>query len=451
MNLVSNRDKLEAHQGIEIVCPQHALPVMLALLRDYHIELSAQLRLTYFSKNGNKHSVTTTVELPFSQQPHAHTINKPLKFLVQWLHRNKVSIPKQLYAVIFHIYDTLDQYLHRQIYQSMAAHIDSEPEIGACFVLFRTWFGAALIRSKPYFVFIPDIVMVEFPQYFSAALTRYIIRKIHTTISHCHGVITISEHVRQAHLIPHLKIAAEKIHLLRNPPLLLSQFLPSGITKNQTHTMLLAHLRQYFQTTAFTQCYQQHPHWQNMVEALAWTNHTLLYYPTQLRPYKNIITVLQALALLKQSGHHPISLVLTADITREKSLMSCIAQEDLWQHAVLLPRLDQTTHALMYKKARLTVAASLFEGSFPFPFSESLSVGTPVIMSRIAVVTDELPEHLQSIMLFDALDPNDLKAKILAALVSPEPLYAQQMPYFEERKKRTWNDVVGELFALCLP
>ena len=88
---------------------------------------------------------------------------------------------------------------------------------------------------------------------------------------------------------------------------------------------------------------------------------------------------------------------------------------------------------------------SLAEGGCPFTFTEAVSVGTPVVMSRIAVteevITDETLRHA---MLFDPYDWRSVAERIEWGLVNREPLLAMQRPVFDVLARRSWHEVVDD-------
>jgi glycosyltransferase involved in cell wall biosynthesis len=96
------------------------------------------------------------------------------------------------------------------------------------------------------------------------------------------------------------------------------------------------------------------------------------------------------------------------------------------------------------------VVPTLFEGGFPFPFSESLSVGTPVVMSDISVTREVVPPDLQPVMLFDPYDVEAIADRIAWALDHRSVLLARQRPFHAALQRRTWHDVAGEYRATLI-
>jgi glycosyltransferase involved in cell wall biosynthesis len=104
--------------------------------------------------------------------------------------------------------------------------------------------------------------------------------------------------------------------------------------------------------------------------------------------------------------------------------------------------------ASLYCLACLAVNPTLFEGGFPFTFTEAYSVGTPSLLSDIAMVRERLADRenetgrLQERMLFDPMNPLDLADKIRWAVANREELLALQQGLFETFP--TWEQVAKQ-------
>jgi hypothetical protein len=66
---------------------------------------------------------------------------------------------------------------------------------------------------------------------------------------------------------------------------------------------------------------------------------------------------------------------------------------------------------------------------FPFPFTESLSVDTPVLMSSIPVTRETLPPDLARFTLFDPYHVNDIADRIAWGVLHRQELLAKQKPF----------------------
>jgi glycosyltransferase involved in cell wall biosynthesis len=110
-----------------------------------------------------------------------------------------------------------------------------------------------------------------------------------------------------------------------------------------------------------------------------------------------------------------------------------------------LPKLSVDELAACYKLAALVVNPSLSEGGCPFTFTEALSVGTPVVMSKIPVSEEVLTDPvLQELTFFNPYDWKNMAERIQWGVANREKLLAVQLPTYEQLVQRTWQDVVNE-------
>jgi glycosyltransferase involved in cell wall biosynthesis len=145
-------------------------------------------------------------------------------------------------------------------------------------------------------------------------------------------------------------------------------------------------------------------------------------------------------------GH---KLILTGDPKGFLPVADFIAEHNLHEDVLWLHDLTEQELAACYHLADLAVNPSLSEGGCPFTFTEALSVGTPVVMSRIAVTKEVITDTaLQDIMLFDGYDWKDMATRIEWALNNKDTLLNKQLAFYEHLSKRTWRDVVDEHIAI---
>ena len=100
--------------------------------------------------------------------------------------------------------------------------------------------------------------------------------------------------------------------------------------------------------------------------------------------------------------------------------------------------------------ATLAVNSTLFEGGFPFTFSEAMSVGTPSLLSKIPVVEEVITDpNMQSYMLFDPYNLDEIVEKICWGIDNRDTLYQIEKPLYDEMKKRTWGDVATDYYNIA--
>jgi glycosyltransferase involved in cell wall biosynthesis len=111
---------------------------------------------------------------------------------------------------------------------------------------------------------------------------------------------------------------------------------------------------------------------------------------------------------------------------------------------IALPGLPSDVHAALFLLARLTIVPTFFEGGFPFPFCESLSLGVPVVMSAIPVTRDVIPASLHPLVLFDPYSVDEMAQRMDWALDHRDELLSLELPVDRALRRRTWDDVAAE-------
>lgn len=147
-----------------------------------------------------------------------------------------------------------------------------------------------------------------------------------------------------------------------------------------------------------------------------------IFFPAQLWPHKNHITVLKALKLIQDNHGLCIPLVLTGrayGAAREIFDFIKHNKMDYVKYLGVVPFCD--LHSLYYQ-ARFMITAVLYESS-SLPILEAAAVGTPIIASRTP--PNEEVSRFLSLNFFDPLDYNKL-ADLLYGLWKDELIETQQ-------------------------
>ena len=174
-----------------------------------------------------------------------------------------------------------------------------------------------------------------------------------------------------------------------------------------------------------------------------------LFYPSQFRPSKNVLSLLRAYAHLLKERYCGHKLILTGHPRDMPEIGKFIADNNLANDVLCLHGLTASELAACYKLADLAVNPSLSEGGCPFTFCEALSVGTPVVMARIAVTEEVITDpDLQSLMLFDPYVWQEMADRIAWALQNRDGLLSAQMKAFQSISERTWDDVVADYVGI---
>lgn len=170
-----------------------------------------------------------------------------------------------------------------------------------------------------------------------------------------------------------------------------------------------------------------------------------LFYPAQLWPHKNHLTVLRALKTLETRAGMKIPLVLTgAKYGAAQSIFEFIADQQM-EYVSYLGKVPFPDLVGLYQLAVFVVSASLHESS-SLPILEAAASGTPVIASRIP----PHQEHAQALQLnlFDPLDAEEL-AEMLLTLWFDEKLISSQVEHNRSRVSvYSWTNTAKQYLQL---
>ncbi|MDG4854511.1 MULTISPECIES: glycosyltransferase [unclassified Mesorhizobium] len=169
-----------------------------------------------------------------------------------------------------------------------------------------------------------------------------------------------------------------------------------------------------------------------------------LFYASQFRPNKNILNLLKAYEIVLRRKFYQCKLILTGHLDYAPEVRKFLEERRLGYDVILAQDVSDQMLAALYRGAALAVNPTLYEGGFPFTFTEAMSVGTPVIMSRIPQTEEFIKEELADQMLFDPLSPEEIAEKIVFGLNHRSELYDLQFPLYELLRERTWRDVAME-------
>jgi len=174
-----------------------------------------------------------------------------------------------------------------------------------------------------------------------------------------------------------------------------------------------------------------------------------LFYASQFRPNKNVVTLLRAYEHLLRERFVQIKLILTGDPNRDPAVFDYVRDRGLGNDVLFLHGMTTRELAACYYLADLAVNPSMSEGGCPFTFTEALSVDTPVVMARIQVTQEALGDpSLREMMLFDPHDYLDASMRIEWALQNRGTLLEKQKEAYAHLRKRTWSDVVDEYLTI---
>lgn len=177
-----------------------------------------------------------------------------------------------------------------------------------------------------------------------------------------------------------------------------------------------------------------------------------IFFPTQVRPYKNLITLVKALKVVIDQGFS-IYVVLTGKLENSKIASKYVKENNLKRYIIETGDVSEEELYSLHKYAAATVVTSLFEGGLPWPALEGLFMDTPVIVPKIPVVIERLQSvgfnlHNCGLRLFEPLDYNELANEIIYSLRNRESIVTKQKPIKEVLLSYTWDDVAKKYYEI---
>ena len=299
------------------------------------------------------------------------------------------------------------------------------------------------VINAPKLTCVPDIVLSEFPLAFSAEeeggdARRAIFDEIVETVENGGHFATYSTQIRDITLGDKFGVPASKVRVIPHGANRLDRYVNvTGFPDNDKASWITA--EQYFRG-ALSKCVN------NATSARFASSHiAYIFYASQFRPNKNVLTLLKAFEFLRKRKGLPLKLVLTGD-PRYNAVHEFLSDNKLNDDVLCLRGLSEKELAGCYKLARLAVNPSLAEGGMPFTLTEALSVGTPVIMGDIPVTREIITSNeLRDAILFNPYDWRALADKIEWALENRTELLDLELRFYNEQLvHRSWSVVVRE-------
>lgn len=323
-------------------------------------------------------------------------------------------------------------------------HINCRKDISAWYSPTCFWPHFNQIEA-PRLSCVPDILLADSPVGFSCVggdrfLQTY--GSIEATIEGGDHFVTYSEHIKYRTLVERYRVSPESIEVVSHGANRLDGLITvSGFPDNEASTR--AFCVSLFQG-ALCKAMGEQPasHFDS-------GDVKFIFYASQFRPNKNVITLLRAYEYLLKRRYFGHKLVLTGNPNSAPEIAQFIHDHNLQNDVLCLHRLSAQELAACYRLADLAANPSLSEGGCPFTLTEALSVGTPVVMARIAVTREVVTDaELQGLMLFDPYDWEDMAARMEWALQNRDELLGRQLKLYDRLAERSWRTVVHEYIAI---
>lgn len=295
--------------------------------------------------------------------------------------------------------------------------------------------------QKPRLMCVPDVVLADFSVGFSTvAGNRFlkVFQAVEEAIYSGQHFVTYSDAVKWETLVARYSVHASNVSVVHHAPNSLSQWVgvvgtldADKSSISYSHKLLRSALAKSF----------------NPTYSAKFANESVgfLFYASQFRPNKNVLSLLKAYEYLLRGKFIGHKLIMTGNPNGMPEIKNFIKDNFLENDVLCLHGLTVQELAACYKLAVLAVNPTLSEGGCPFTFTEALSVGTPVAMSRIPVAEEVLDdEKLQELTLFNPYDWKDIASHIEFSLKNRQEILSVQQDFYKKLSLRTWGDVVNE-------
>jgi len=342
----------------------------------------------------------------------------------------------------------LGRRLYKAITSSEARHVakyaDREAGVAIWYSPTAFWPEFALIRG-PRLTCLPDVLPVNFPLGFSLSggdAMAANVRTIAKVIAKGGQFVTYSDEVKWGTLVQRFNVRPSTVQVVPHGANQLQDLVAtSGFPDNEATSRALCG---YHLSSALSKCVNN-----PAAPLIVGPESHFIFYASQFRPNKNVLTLLLAYRYLRQVKGLPLKLILTGDPAHDRDFRDFVAVHRLQDDVLCLRGLSEAELASCYKLARVAANPSLMEGGMPFTFTEALSVGTPVVMADIAVTREIIDdEAVRSATLFDPYDWMRLAESLERALAEPAALLAVQLPFYRRLAGRTWAHAVYEYIDL---
>lgn len=326
------------------------------------------------------------------------------------------------------------------------ALIARRPDISGWYCPNAFWPGFNRVHG-PRLLCVPDFVVADFPVEFARLggdLFGETVQRIEQTISAGDHFVTYSDEVREHTLVKRFGIDAQRVSVVPHGANRLDRVLDEAVGGAGTAGREEACRALLRSAVKKAESVGGRP-----PAVPASGPGPFLFYASQIRPNKNVGTLLAAFHHLVRTRFVSHRLVMTGSPHVMPEIAALVSELGLQDDVLFLRGLSEPELAACYHLADLAVNPSLSEGGCPFTFTEAVSVDTPVVMARIAVTEEViLDPALRSWMLFDPYDWRDVAATIERGLSRAAELLALQKPVYRRLALRTWREVVGDHVAI---
>ncbi|OEE76863.1 glycosyltransferase [Vibrio ordalii] len=309
----------------------------------------------------------------------------------------------------------------------LAQKLNSRQDIENWFVPTLFWPEIKYLQGRKV-VTVPDIVFYDFPVEFRDEYWIKALDRVENTMATADKFICYSEYVKNNHICKRFGVASTDVDVIQHGHVDMSNLL----TGTSSEEILKSYIKEYYESDDYLNGFPLH-------------DCDYILYASQCRPHKNILALLKAYKIILRERFIPIKLVLTGRVYDDDIIADFIDSNGLHCDVISLTDVPTKVLAALNKHAICHVNPTLFEGGFPFTFSEAYSVGTPSVMSRIPMVKEIVKEYDDYPNMF--FEPTSIASIVdcVSWVINNRDLALElQEPLYENFKRRTWDIVANE-------
>ncbi|MGG4144506.1 glycosyltransferase [Paenibacillus algorifonticola] len=371
-----------------------------------------------------------------------YIVYKVLKFAISKLYRvAKAVIPvgkiaNKAKSVIINARGVIYQLVIDTELNKLVSITNKRKDIQVCYIPSMVWPQIQHLNCKKVLA-APDIVFYDFPTQFIGVTDIH--NRIRRSIASADHFISYSEYVKNHHLVIKSGVDPSKVTVIKHANIEMNRHLKisTGIQKYLTVEQNAQQIISNYMRI------KSHPG--NVLYKANFEKLEYIIYSSQYRPHKNIFSLIKAIKIVNKDRYRNIKLFLTGDIYEVDYIKKYIKDNHLENDIFVFHNISSEMLAALNQLANCAVNPTLFEGGFPFTFSEAYSVGTPSIMSNIPVVRSEIGDSdLQDAMLFDPHNISQIAEKIIWGVDHADLLFTKQKELYTKFSARDWKTVVNE-------
>jgi glycosyltransferase involved in cell wall biosynthesis len=177
-----------------------------------------------------------------------------------------------------------------------------------------------------------------------------------------------------------------------------------------------------------------------------------LFYPTQVRPYKNVTVLIEALSILRDRNID-VNLVLTGNPSDVPDVELAIYKYKLNSEIICLSNVSENELYSLYRYAAAAPVPTLFEGGFPWQACEALFMNTPLILSDIPVVRERILFCGMSIencglKLINPHNPKECADAIEDIILNRDKTLLSQSNFKDKLLAYSWNEASDSYYHM---